>query len=91
MKAWILLGALAAVGCSTPSCAKYLPPVPVNGDACGAAETTISNLGGCGLPVRFTADACHRAADDGRSWHPECLARITDCTQLESAYRGVCP
>lgn len=88
-----LAAATLVLGCSTPSC-KFgpPPPAPVNGDACEAAEARIVALNGCGLPTPFTAAACHRAANDGRDWHPRCIAAVADCSQLDDAYRGKrCP
>lgn len=34
------------------------------------------------------AVVCERARSDGRDFHPTCIAGITSCAQLESAYRG---
>lgn len=35
------------------------------------------------------AEVCRDARDDGRDWHPSCIAHVTDCSQVDSAYRGV--
>jgi len=65
-------------------------------DACGLAGEHLCRLGcrsNTGAPLwrtpagRSFADVCREAAADGRSWRPDCLARITDCSQVESAYR----
>lgn len=87
----VLLATVAMfLGCSAPCCAWFKPnPVtPVDGSYCEAAEQRLAELGGCSLPVRFTAAACRRAAQDGRSYRADCLARLTDCAHLEAAYRA---
>lgn len=70
---------------------------PVSGEQCAAAGERLRMLqckSSDGTPLWQTpegtsfADACERAAKDGRNWHPECLATIEDCGELEAAYRG---
>lgn len=66
-------------------------------DACGLAGATLCRLQ-CrdedGVPLWRTpagrpfADVCRVALVDGRDWHPTCLARITDCSQVEAAFRA---
>lgn len=70
---------------------------PVSGEQCAAAGDRLRALQ-CttpdGTPLWQTPegtpfrDACERAAVDGRNWHPECLATIESCDELEDAYRG---
>lgn len=85
--------ALLAVGCGLPS---FQPP-PVDGSACPAAEARLRELE-CRRPdgtpwwqtphgAPFGA-ACARAAQDGRGWRADCIAKIADCSQLAEAYRA---
>ena len=66
-------------------------------DDCARAGERVCMLG-CrdvtGAPLWRTpagtpfAETCRRALADGRNWHPACLAIITNCGQVEAAYRG---
>jgi len=74
-----------------------LPPAPAPEGACAAAQARLIQLD-CrrpdGTPWAQTpagtpfGEACERAMADGRDWHPECIARIADCSQLSAAYQG---
>jgi hypothetical protein len=75
-----------------------LPPLhPPTMESCDRAEERLEHLD-CrrhdGSPWARTpagthfADACKRALADGRNWFPNCIMRITDCAQLDDAYRG---
>jgi hypothetical protein len=78
------------------------PNVPTNGGAggfggvsppsgCDAAQSKLVALG-CQQATspfgRSFGEVCTRAMRDGRDWHPACIAKITDCSQVEAAYRG---
>lgn len=87
--------ALAAMACRpTPPA----PPGPPEA-SCDDAERTLERLE-CrsdeGLPRWKTpkgapfSDACRAALRDGRNWHPDCIAKITACSELECAFRGAC-
>jgi hypothetical protein len=78
--------------------------VPEGSDDCGRAGETLCRLqcrDRAGAPRWRTpagrpfAEVCRAARDDGRDWRPDCLARITDCSQVEAAYRtsggAACP
>ena len=68
---------------------------PVARTACGRAGATLTRLG-CrqaktpeGAPF---GDACDNAQKNGRNWHPECIEKISNCSQVDQAYRGkYCP
>jgi len=58
---------------------------------CLAAQYTLERLG-CeqarspsGTPF---GEACERAEGDGREWHPECIALVQHCSEVDAAYRG---
>jgi hypothetical protein len=59
-------------------------------DECLAAECTLARLRCAeakspnGTPF---SEACRRARVDSRDWRPDCLARITSCSQISAAYR----
>lgn len=66
------------------------PPAPVSGDACEDAEARLRQLGcteyattpgGIGF-----GDACRIAAQDGRSWRPDCIAVVDSCDDVPKAY-----
>jgi hypothetical protein len=68
-----------------------------NSDDCGRAGYVLCKLecrSPAGAPLWQTpggksfASVCRQAAADGRSWRPDCLARITECSQLDGAYRA---
>lgn len=85
-----LLSVCLLLGCAWYSPAPGPAPIPDTGD-CEAAGATLSALG---CPEASTpggtsfAVACETAARDGRDWHPECIARVTSCSQVEDAFRG---
>lgn len=58
---------------------------------CEAAQATLIRLGcqEASTPRGISfGDACARAEFDGRNWHPECIATIQACSEVELAYRG---
>jgi hypothetical protein len=92
-----------ALACSpTPGPAPIPPvdpvePIPVVDNACMRAEEKLRELkcerpGGqpwaetkAGTPFH---EACERAAADGRDWHPDCIAAILSCDEVDLAYTG---
>lgn len=76
------------------------PPVPVMSDCKRAGakllELQCTNPHDPGTPMWETPEgvpfwtACEEAAADGRDWNPHCIAKISDCSELEAAYRGEC-
>jgi hypothetical protein len=67
-------------------------------DPCGLAGERLCQLecrSSSGVPLWRTPDggsfaaACRAALEDGRNWRPDCLARISDCSQVEAAYRAI--
>lgn len=62
-------------------------------DDCQRAGDTLSRLK---CPQQKTpqgtpfATACRRARAEHLDWHPDCIAKITNCSQVATAYRG-CP
>jgi hypothetical protein len=101
-----VIAACLAAGCCGQPLVPEAPPPPRAPDfdygaACTAAETQLVHLSclradgsswartPAGKPF---GDECRRAWADGRDWRPECIAAITDCGQIEPAYRGdLCP
>lgn len=91
----LLASMLVGAGCSwaNPGPAP-LPPAggaaPV-GSPCERAQTRLTVLGcpeaatPAGTPFQTV---CERAAADGRDFHPNCLATIRSCSEVEQAYRG---
>lgn len=75
-------------------------PRPGDLDACGRAGLRIEELN-CrradGTPRWLTpkgasfAEFCRAAIEDGRSPQPECLAKITDCSQIAAAQKEGVP
>lgn len=74
--------------------------LPQGYDNCGLAGTVLCQLqcrdrDGVALwrtPAgRSFGEVCRAAAADGRDWRPACIARIVDCSQVETAYRGGAP
>jgi hypothetical protein len=67
-----------------------LPP-PTTGEPCQAAETRLRELG-CPeaelRPGRPFSAFCLASVDDGRNHHPECIARIRDCSEIDRAATG---
>lgn len=101
MTKMLIAAALAAafIACGPPPEPQPGPP-PIPPDPAPACERAGERLREllCLLPngqrawetpegVPF-ADACETAMADGRHWHPECLATIADCSELEAAFRG---
>lgn len=91
MGARLLALSLALAGCV--SVAPAPAPAPVPEGSCEAAGAHLAELGcpeaktPAGAPF---AAACNAAVADGRNWHPECLARVASCSEVETAFRG-CP
>ena len=61
------------------------------GTPCEQAESTLVRLG-CPQAVtpsrtRFST-ACEAARADGRDWHPDCIAKVASCNDVDAAYRG---
>lgn len=88
----LLALSLLLVGCT--HCVGTIGPAPApQASACDDAGATLERLG---CPEAKTpagnpfAVACVAAAADGRDWHPECLAKVTNCSQVAAAFRG-CP
>ena len=87
----LLVTILALAGCASVTPAPAPAPVPE-----GSCETAGANLTELGCPEATTpagtpfATACLAAVADGRNWHPECLARVASCSEVEMAFRG-CP
>lgn len=104
MKFAVLATAILATGCATvihrppPPLPEPPPNVhPPTMESCERAEAKLAELD-CrrddGTPWARTpagahfADACKSALADGRTWTPQCLSRMTDCSQLGAAFRG---
>jgi hypothetical protein len=101
-KAFVLAAALAFAACSHT----YPPPrpVPLEGDECERAASRLEQLD-CrredGSPLWRTpggaafVDFCHAAMNDGRDVRPDCLALVSSCDDVATAYRtpreGACP
>jgi hypothetical protein len=102
-----VVAALALAGCCGAAEVVPAAPSPPRapdfdyGAACLAAEARLIDLAckradgsswattPAGSPF---GKECRAAWADGRDWHPECLAAIADCGQIEPAYRGdLCP
>ena len=91
MGARLLALSLTLAGCASVTPAPAPAPVPE-----GSCETAGVHLAELGCPEATTpagthfAEACNAAVADGRNWHPECIARVADCSQVADAFRG-CP
>lgn len=93
---WLIAASLlvafwaVCIGCSP---APSPNPVPVPGASCEAAEDHLRELG-CveeGLPLwEGFAETCIDDAADGIDDHPDCVAGISSCDEVEAATRGGC-
>lgn len=95
----LLLAACASDPAPKPGPMPPLPPHqhPPTEQSCDLAHATLERLD-CrrddGTPWARTpkgapfAEACKVALRDGRPWGSNCISRMTDCSQLDRAYRG---
>lgn len=81
-------------GFPTPAPVDPSPPKPQPAGDCAAAGAHLEALG---CPEAHTpagtsfAEACERAAADGRDWCPGAIARVSSCTEVEAASRECGP
>ena len=87
----VLAGILAASCGQKPAPRPPAPkPVPVEASACERAGARLAELeceeakGPDGTPF---AEACAAAAEDGRDWRPDCIALVTRCDEVTTAYQ----
>lgn len=91
--------------------ARMLTALMLSVPFCSAPPEAVQSMGYCkdagdrleqlGCPEARTpagapfAEACEAAAEDGRDWRADCIAQISSCAELQSAYNTpegeVCP
>jgi hypothetical protein len=93
MRLALVLLVVLIVGCPPAE-----SPATESCEAAGARLRELQCFSRDGRPLWQTpagvpfAVACVTAAEDGRDWHPACLAKVPSCEALDRAYAAkVCP
>jgi hypothetical protein len=84
-------GVDAGVGPVDAGCGQDSNPPCIVIDDCFKADETLVKLQ-CkeatspgGIPFMYS---CRRALKNNMNWHPECIAKVTKCSQVKAAFRG---
>lgn len=103
---WSVLSLAIVLSCA-PTVNPHPPIVIREGeDPCEAAGRRLADLqcydrrgrplwvstdSGTGKTIPY-ASVCKDALLDGKDWHPACIAKVADCSQVDRAYRSAeCP